>query len=101
MDFDDLVPVSRKPDEDEKRLINPYMDVAGQSRPPEIVNFELETDPYRNFLPGISSVNAAKTVGRGLRAGRGGNRVMLIVSLLLVAVLVLPAFAAVIAQLLH
>ena len=101
MDFDDLVPVSRKPDEDEKRLINPYMDVAGQSRPPEIVNFELETDPYRNFLPGISSVNGAKTVGRGLRAGRGGNRVMLIVSLLLVAVLVLPAFAAVIAQLLH
>jgi hypothetical protein len=101
MDFDDLVPVPRQADEDKKRLINPYIDVADESRPPEIANFEMETDPYRNSLPGMSSVNAAKTVGRGLRAGQGGNRVMLVVSLLLVAVLVLPAFAAVIAQLVH
>lgn len=85
----------------ERRLLNPYIDVLDESRPPEIVNFEMETDPYRNFLPGMSSVNAAKTVGRGLRAGRGGNRILLIVSLLLIAVIVLPAFAAVIAQLLR
>jgi hypothetical protein len=85
----------------ERRLVNPYIDVVEESRPPEIVNFEMETDPYRNFLPGMSNVNAAKTLGRGLRAGRGGSRVLLVVSLLLVAVLVLPAFAAIIAQLFH
>jgi len=91
----------RRPDAAERQLANPYIDLGDDSRPPEIVSFELETDPYRNFLPGMSSVNAAKTVGRGLRAGRGGNRILLVVSLLLVAVLILPAFAAVIAQLLH
>jgi hypothetical protein len=83
----------------ERRLINPYIDAADESRPPEIAKFELETDPYRNFLPGMSNVNAAKTLGGGLRAGRSGSRVLLLVSLILVAVLVLPAFAAVIAQL--
>jgi hypothetical protein len=85
----------------ERQLSNPYIDLVDESRPREIATFELETDPYRNFLPGMSSVNAAKTVGRGLQAGRGGNRIFLAVSLLLVAVLILPAFAAVIAQLFH
>jgi hypothetical protein len=101
MESDDLPVVRPEPGRGEKRLINPYIDVVDESRPPEIVNFEMETDPYRNSLPGMSSVNAAKTVGRGLREGQRGNRVLLVVSLLLVAVLVLPAFAAVIAQLLH
>lgn len=99
MEFDND-PVAGSPDDQAaRRLINPYLDAADVSRPPEIVTFEMETDPYRNFLPGVSSVNAAKTVGRGLRAGRGGNRLLLVVSLLLVAVLILPAFAAVISQL--
>jgi hypothetical protein len=91
----------RRTDVAERQLSNPYIDLVDESRPPEIANFELETDPYRNFLPGMSSVNAAKTVGRGLQAGRGGNRIFLVVSLFLVAVLILPAFAAVIAQLFH
>lgn len=101
MDFEDLVIVSPTTVVDDKRPVNPYIDAADESRPPEIANFELETDPYRNFLPGMSSVNAARTVGRGLREGRGGNPVLLVVSLLLVAVLILPAFAAVVAQLFH
>ena len=83
------------------RGTNPYLDAAVGDHPPEIVDFELETDPYRNLLPGMSSVNAAKTVGRGLQAGRGGNTVLLVISLLLVGVLIIPAFAAVIAQMLH
>lgn len=101
MDTGEYPEISGAVDRRERRLINPYMDVVGENRPPEIAKFELETDPYRNFLPGISNVNAAKTLGRGLRAGRGGNRVLLVVSLLLIAVLVLPAFAAVFAQLFH
>ncbi len=88
-------------DRPERRLVNPYLDVADEYHPPEIAKFELETDPYRNFLPGISNVNAAKTLGGGLQSGREGNRVLLVVSLLLVAVLILPAIAAVIAQLFH
>jgi hypothetical protein len=83
----------------ERRLVNPYVDSVDHSRPIEIAQFELETDPYRNLLPGMSNVNAAKVVGGGLRAGRSGNRVLLVVSLLLVAVLILPAFMAAIAQL--
>jgi hypothetical protein len=86
-------------DQRERRLVNPYVDAVDESRPPEIAKFELETDPYRNFLPGMSNVNAAKIVGGGLRAGRSGNRVLLFVSLFLVAVLILPAFIAVFAQL--
>lgn len=89
------------PGSPERRLLNPYLDAASESSPAEIIDFEMETDPYRNSLPGMSNVNAARTLGRGLRAGRGGNLVLLVVSLLLVAVLVLPAFLAVIAQLLH
>lgn len=88
-------------DRSERRLLNPYLDAVDEYHPPEISKFELETDPYRNFLPGISNVNAAKTLGSGLRAGRGGNPVLLLVSLVLVAVLILPAFVAVIAQLFH
>ncbi len=101
MDFNDSPEVSAPVDHPQRRLANPYIDEVDDSCPPEIKNFELETDPYRNFLPGISSVNAAKTVGGGLKAGKGGNRLLLAVSLLLVAVLILPAFAAAIAQLLH
>ena len=85
----------------ERRLVNPYVDAVNEDHPPEISKFELDTDPYRNLLPGMSNVNAARTLGDGLRAGRGGNRVLLVVSLLLVAVLILPAFAAVIAQMFH
>lgn len=93
-------PVSR-PARVAGRRSNPYVDAAVGDCPPEIVDFELETDPYRNLLPGISSVTAAKTVGRGLQAGRGGNRMLLVVSLLLVGVLIVPAFVAVIAQAFH
>ena len=90
---------SQLADRRERRLVNPYIDAVDESQPPEIAEFELETDPYRNFLPGMSNVNAARIVGGGLSAGRSGNRVLLVVSLLLVMVLILPAFVAVFAQL--
>lgn len=101
MDFSNKLGAPESTDRRERRLVNPYLDAADEDHPPEIADFELETDPYWNFLPGMSNVNAAKTLGSGLRAGRGGNRVLLVVSLLLVAVLILPAFAAVIAQLFY
>jgi hypothetical protein len=83
------------------RTVNAYADAATAALPPEIVDFELETDPYRNLLPGMANVYAARTVGRGLRAGRSGNRILLAVSLLLVLVVVLPPIVAVVAQLVH
>lgn len=82
----------------ERRPVNAYVDALDLNRPPELADFELETDPYRNFLPGVSNVNAARTIGSGLKEGRNGNLLLLLVSLLLVAVLILPAFVAVIAQ---
>ncbi|HEX6509142.1 MAG TPA: hypothetical protein VF221_16055 [Chloroflexota bacterium] len=82
----------------DRRLVNPYADAATKAQPEEILDYEIETDPYRNLLPGMSNVYAARTLGRGLREGRRGNRVVLAVSLLLVVVLVLPAFLAALAQ---
>jgi hypothetical protein len=86
---------------DERQLRNPYLYVLAASQPDGLVDFEFETDPYRNSLPGVSNVQAARTVGRGLREGTRGHFIMLCVSLLLVAVLVLPSLAAVIAQAFH
>ncbi len=98
MNYDDDFSDTVVPGAEDRTAVNPYWHVLGASKPEEIVNFEFETDPYRNFLPGLSSVQAARTVGRGLQEGKRGNPLILAVSLLLLAVLILPALAAVVAE---
>ena len=86
-------------DTEPPRQVNPYLDAVTESQPREIVDFEINTDPYANMLPGISNIQAARTIGRGLEVGKRGNRFIMAISLILVTVLLLPALLAVITQL--
>jgi len=79
--------------------VNPYLDMALGEQPPEIVQYEVRSDPYSNMLPGIANINAARAIGEGVGAGRRGNKLLLVVSLVLLAVLLLPAILAVIVHL--
>lgn len=87
------------PETETPRQVNPYLDAVTERQPREIVDFEMDTDPYANMLPGISNIQAAKTIGRGLESGKRGNRFIMVVSVFLLAVLLLPALLAVITQL--
>jgi hypothetical protein len=81
--------------------VNPYLDAIAERQPREIVDFEMDTDPYANMLPGISNIHAARTIGRGLEVGKRGNRAIMAISVFLLVVLLLPALLAVITQLGH
>jgi hypothetical protein len=70
-------------------------------RPPELVEYERATDPYANMLPGISNIRAAETLGRGIQAGRRGRPMIMVISIVLIAVLVLPPLLAALSQLVH
>lgn len=72
-----------------------------EPRPEEIVAFERATDPYANMLPGISSIRAAQTIGRGVEVGKRGNRLIMAVSVLMLLALLLPLVFAIISQLGH
>jgi hypothetical protein len=90
------------PGEPSSRPVNPYVDIVAGSQPREIVEFEMDTDPYANMLPGISNIRAARTIARGVRSGAGGRHPVLVaVSLLLLFVLVLPAILSIISQLIR
>ncbi|HEX8919556.1 MAG TPA: hypothetical protein VF898_13720 [Chloroflexota bacterium] len=82
----------------EPHPVNPYLDMASGAQPPEIAQYEMRSDPYGNMLPGISNINAARSIGEGLDVGRRGNWLILIVSLFLLAVLLLPAILAILAH---
>lgn len=71
-------------------LDNPYLDALSGTKPREIVDYELDTNPYANMLPGISNVRAARVIGQGVDEGRKGNRVVMAVSVFLLIVLVAP-----------
>jgi hypothetical protein len=89
-------------EEGDRRAVNAYADAVAGDRPWEIVEFEMNTDPYANMLPGITNINAARTIGSGLQAGRsGGHPVVLAISLLLLLVLIAPVILAVISRLVH
>lgn len=84
------------------RSINPYLDAVEGGQPREIVDFEMDTDPYANMLPGISNIRAARTIARGVEQGkRGGHPAIVAVSVLLLIILVLPAVLMIVSQLVH
>jgi hypothetical protein len=79
--------------------VNPYADALIGTKPREIVEYELSSDPYSNMLPNIASVNAAKTISRGVKARSRGNRVILIVSLIMLILIIVPLILAVFSRL--
>ncbi len=87
------------PEEALPRAVNPYADALTGTKPREIVEFEMNSDPYANMLPGIANINAAKTISRGVEVGRRGNRLVMAISLLLLLVFILPFILAVITHL--
>jgi hypothetical protein len=79
--------------------VNPYTDALIGTKPREIVEFELSSDPYANMLPNIASVNAAKTIGRGVEERSRGNRLIMIVSLIVLILIIVPLILAVFSRL--
>lgn len=86
------------PGEPSPRPVNAYADALTGLQPREIVEYELRSDPYANMLPGISTINAAKTISRGVEVGRRGNRLIMAISLITLAVFLLPLLLAIITQ---
>lgn len=87
--FDNLVPVNPKeePVEEYHQTGNPYFDAVSGRVPPELLSMERAMYPYANDLPGVSNVNAARTLGNALRLGLHGNRLTSVVSTVLVLLL--------------
>jgi hypothetical protein len=79
---------------------NPYAEALIGSKPPELVEFELHTDPYANMLPRVSSVVTSEPEEIRPEPQRR-NPVIVAVSVLLIAVLVLPVMFEVFARLVH
>jgi hypothetical protein len=76
--------------------VNPYTDVLTGRQPPEIAEYEMANNPYTNMLPGISSINAAKTLAEGAKSGRTGHPYLLAISLFLLLVFLLPVIIQII-----
>lgn len=94
------------PDDEAAGAHNPYVDAVAGHRPSELVEFELHTDPYANMLPRVASMSQPGTIPLHpeddiLPPRRRRNPLVVAVSLLLVAVLVLPVMAEVFARLFH
>lgn len=81
--------------------VNPYRDAVSGTRPREIVEFELNTDPYANMLPRVASVSRSPSEEDTEDSGRKRNPILVVVSILLVAILILPVMVEVFARLIH
>lgn len=105
--MDNKHPNGRDPQQDQTNShLNPYADAVEGTRPRELVEFELHTDPYANMLPRVSSMTQPQSLSSDsdddlIPARSRRSPIVLLVSLLLIAVLVLPAMAEVFARLFH
>lgn len=81
------------------RIENPYFEALTGTKPKEIVDFEMNTEPYANMPPNMSRVHMTQSLARGLRPGR--RPVIAAVSLLIILAFVLPVVLNVLAQLIH
>lgn len=86
--------------EAEREPVNAYMDAVTGSRPRELVQFELNTDPYANMIPRVSTMTSGEESPED-SGSRRRSPVVVAISLLLIAVLVLPITAEVFARLIH
>ena len=83
------------------RPINPYLDAVERRYPPEIVNFEMNTDPYANMLPRVSRVVATESEEEELVGRKQQSILMTAVSAILIAVLIVGTLLGVITQLIQ
>ncbi|GAC1404894.1 MAG: hypothetical protein NVSMB52_18760 [Chloroflexota bacterium] len=80
--------------------INPYADAHTGEQPPEIVEFELNTDPYANVVPRISTITHSASDNDD-EIERHRNPFVVAVSVLLIILLVLPVTFEVLVRLFH
>jgi hypothetical protein len=85
----------------DKKPANPYAEAMIGARPPEIVEFELHTDPYANMVPRVSSMVTGGTEEDESTEPRRHNPVVIGISVILIAVLTLPVMVEVFARLIH
>jgi|SRR5437588_5448882 len=84
----------------DKTRANPYAEALLGSKPPELVEFELHTDPYANMVPRVSNLVTSES-DEFEPVSRRRNPVVVVVSLVLIAVLALPVMVEVFARLIH
>ena len=88
--MDDLEPVwieTRRTD-GERHSSNPYVDLIEGTKPQEIVEFELNMNPYARVLPNNSHVFAASRSGHHGEAPRRISPIVLVISLILLILVV-------------
>ena len=84
--------------DEEREIINAYADAVSATRPPEIVEFELNTDPYANMVPqSPRGVSRADPFWDDAPARR--NPWIVAISLLLIVVLLLPVVVQIFSRL--
>lgn len=85
---DDLVPIwirDERPNEQETSG-NPYVDLLVGNKPPEIIAFEINMNPYANMPPNMSGTYRAPVSHAGSQRGHGKliSLVLLVPALLVV-----------------
>ncbi|MBV9279462.1 MAG: hypothetical protein JOZ41_05230 [Chloroflexi bacterium] len=86
---------------DEPRSVNPYVDAVTGEQPSEIVDFEMSSDPYRNMVPTISAIHAARSLQPAVKVGGHRSPLAVALGLIVVAAIVLPFVLALISYLTH
>jgi hypothetical protein len=88
------------PPADDHEPVNAYADAILGSRPRELVDFELRTDPYANMLPTMSRHGISPDDDpEPDEADRRRNPLIVGISVLLIILLVLPPLVVVFARL--
>ncbi|GAC1443064.1 MAG: hypothetical protein NVSMB52_00980 [Chloroflexota bacterium] len=100
MDYEKLSNGHQPQNLERARSLNPYADAQTGDQPKEIVEFELNTDPYANVIPRVTSITSSG-VDYAERIERHRNPFVVAVSVVLIILLVLPVTFEVLAKLFH
>lgn len=80
---------------------NPYAEVYEGTRPPELIRYDLNTDPYANTIPRPDRFVIEGEARPSGDEPRRRNPILVVVSLVLIGVLVLPITIQVLMRLFH
>lgn len=88
------------PPADDHEPVNAYADALLGSRPRELVDFELRTDPYANMLPTMSRPTASiEAEPESDEEEQRRNPFIVGISIFLIVILILPPLVVVFARL--